>query len=362
VRTPITTRASNAALPGTKKSFDCRISAFRSQRLRLASQLAFLALNVWLGIQFYLWVRQFETNGVAMVERPAGVEGWLPVASLMNLKYLVLTFTVPDIHPAGMFLLIAFIAMSLFFRKAFCSWVCPIATLSEYLWKFGRYCFKRNVKLPFWGDIALRSPKYILLGFFLYVIGGMETLTIENFLASPYGIIADVKMLNFFRFMSITTAVVIGILLVLSIFVQNFWCRYLCPYGALMGLFSLFSPTRIERNREQCIDCGKCAKACPSYLPVDRLVQIRSAECTGCLECVAVCPNEGALYAAIGIPLSSDPTRKLSPLSILAGVAILFFGIVGFAKVTNHWRSDIPRSIYQDLVPKANGATHPIRK
>jgi polyferredoxin len=362
VRTPITTCGSNDSVPGTTKSiFDRRIAA-RSQRLRLASQLAFLALNVWLGILFYVWVRQLETNGVAMIERPAGVEGWLPVASLMNLKYLVLTFTVPEIHPAGMFLLIAFIAMSLFFRKAFCSWVCPVATLSEYLWKFGRCCFKRNVKLPFWGDIALRSPKYMLLGLFVYVIGEMETLAIENFLASPYGIIADVKMLNFFRFMSITTALVIGVLIVLSIFVQNFWCRYLCPYGALMGLFSLFSPTRIERNPEQCVDCGSCAKACPSHLPVDRLIDIRSAECTGCLECVAVCPNEGALYAAIGIPLSSEPTRRLLPLSILAGVAILFFGIVGFAKATNHWRTDIPRSIYQDLVPKANEAPHPSRK
>src|SRR5437016_7140901 len=60
-----------------------------SQPLRRGYQFAFLLLNVWLGGQFYLWVRHFETGGQsAYVSRPAGVEGWLPIAGMMNLKYL----------------------------------------------------------------------------------------------------------------------------------------------------------------------------------------------------------------------------------------------------------------------------------
>jgi hypothetical protein len=51
------------------------------------------------------------------LHRPAGVEGWLPIAGLMNLRYLTLTHHVPALHPAGMFLLIAFLAMSFLFRK-----------------------------------------------------------------------------------------------------------------------------------------------------------------------------------------------------------------------------------------------------
>ena len=53
-------------------------------------------------------------------------------------------------------------------------------------------------------------------------------------------------------------------MVVASVFVQNFWCRYLCPYGALLGLTSLLSPLRIRREPAACIDCAKCAKACPS--------------------------------------------------------------------------------------------------
>ena len=67
----------------------------------------------------------------------------------------------------------------------------------------------------------------------------------------------------------------LALLVLASVFVQNFWCRYLCPYGALMGLAALASPLRIRREASLCIDCAKCAKACPSALPVDRLVAIR---------------------------------------------------------------------------------------
>jgi polyferredoxin len=102
--------------------------------IRRTVQLAFLLLNLWIGTRFYIWVRYFETGGASLyVPRPAGVEGWLPIAALMNLKALVLTGVVPDVHPAGMFLLIAFLTISLVFRKAFCSWLCPIGTLSEWL-------------------------------------------------------------------------------------------------------------------------------------------------------------------------------------------------------------------------------------
>jgi hypothetical protein len=68
----------------------------RSQRIRYVVQWLFLALNDWLGVQFYLWVRYFERSGASLyVPRPAGVEGWLPIAGLMSSKYLLLAEHVP---------------------------------------------------------------------------------------------------------------------------------------------------------------------------------------------------------------------------------------------------------------------------
>jgi polyferredoxin len=282
------------------------------------------------------------------------VEGWLPIASLMNFKVLLLEGRLPAVHPAGVFLLIAFLLIALLLRKAFCSWLCPVGTLSEWLWRFGRKTFRRNFRLPAWADLPLRSLKYILLGLFLYAVGSMSVPAIEAFLNGPYGIIADVKMLNFFRFLSVTAAVVLGVLIVLSIFYQNFWCRYLCPYGALLGLLGRFSPTRVRRDPEICIDCAKCAKACPSLLPVDQLLSVRSPECTGCYDCIAICPAEGALWMS-----AAGRRRRLPAWAMAAAIAVLFLGTVGFARLIGRWDTSLPDRVYYQLVPRAHEFTHP---
>jgi len=355
-------RVSTAVKTKTKKKLIRRTDRDYSQIVRRSFQGAFLLLNVWIGAEFYYWVRQFEPGGTATsLQRPAGVEGWLPIAALMNLKYWVVTHQVSSLHPAGMFLLISFLAMSFLFRKAFCSWLCPVGTISEYLWQLGRKIFRRSFHLPRWLDVGLRGLKYLLLGFFVWAVSSMAAGEIAAFMNSPYGVIADVKMLNFFRHLGETGAIVIGVLVAASLFVQNLWCRYLCPYGALLGITSLFSPARIRRNPETCIDCAKCAKACPSALPVDKLVTIKSAECTGCLECVAVCPAKDALSLTLPvIPVLVPQPRKLPAWAMAAGIAALFLGIVGFAKTAGHWDSHVPRAIYQQLVPNADQARHPM--
>ena len=347
-----------------KKKLVRRTAPDRSQRIRLLIQGLFVALNIGLGLQFYLWVRSFEHPGSVEVTRPAGVEGWLPIAGLMNFKYLLSTGRIPAIHPAAMFLFMAFLLMSLVLKKAFCSWLCPVGTLSEVLWKLGRKIFRRNFRLPGWLDLPLRGLKYLLLGFFAFIIGSMSAEALADFMQAPYALMADVKMLNFFRFMGPTAAIVIGALVVLSFLIQNFWCRYLCPYGALMGLVSLLSPLKIRRDAEACIDCAKCAHACPSHLPVDQLLQIRSAECTGCMACVAACPAENALQLALPPWRNTAPTqrwirRTASPLVVAALLACIFFGFTVYAKTSGHWETNLPRTMYQDLVPAASGLSHP---
>src|SRR5581483_3044667 len=261
----------------------------RTRAIRRTVQIAFLLLNVWIGVQFSLWVRFYESGGASMrVARPDGVDGWLPIAGLMNLKYLIATGRVPAVHPAGVFLLVAFLGISLGFRKAFCGWLCPIGTISEWLWQGGRELFGRTFALPRWVDVPLRGLKYLLLLFFIALVLPLSIDDLAAFIASPFGIVADVKMLNFFRDPGSVTVAVCAVLVVLSVVTKNFWCRYLCPYGALMGLVSLASPLRITRDPISCIDCGKCAAACPSLIPVDTLRTVRTPECNGCLTCVVV--------------------------------------------------------------------------
>ena len=339
-----------------KKAFTRRRGDI-SQQVRLASQIGFGAIALIVGVQFVMWVRYFEHAGATTkVTRPDGVEAWLPIAALMNLKAFILTGQIPEIHPAGMFMLTAFLAISLLYRKAFCSWICPVGTISEWLWQTGHAWFRRTLTFPRWLDIPLRGLKYILLSLFLYVVITMPVPDIRAFLSSPYGLVADVKMLNFFREMGQTTAIVLAVLVIASLFVKNAWCRYLCPYGALMGLVALVSPTRITRNADACIDCAKCAKACPAGLPVDTLASVYSAECTACMNCVAVCPAVGALDLTMALPRHR---AAVPPFALAAGVVILFCGIVGFAMWNGYWHTSLSDDAYFELIPRASQFVHP---
>lgn len=323
--------------------------------IRRSVQVAFLLLNAWIGIRFYQWVRHFESGGLTTyVPRPPGVEGWLPIASLMNLKIFLLTGGLPEIHPAGVFLLAAFLTMSIVFRKAFCSWLCPVGTLSEWLWQGGRELFGRTLTIPRWLDVPLRSLKYVLMALFLWVVVTMPVPALREFLESPYGLVADVKMLDFFRDAGRLTIQVCAVLIVLSVLTKNFWCRYLCPYGALMGLASLLSPVRITRDPVSCIDCGKCAKACPSLIPVDTLRTVRTPECNGCLSCVAVCPVKDALEMR-----TLHRRRRLSAVQIAGGVLAIFVTAVVVARASGHWHSNVTERIFFELIPNASQLSHP---
>lgn len=355
-----------------RNRFVRRLLPDNSQKIRRAVQIAFLLLNAYIGVRFFLWVRYFESQGNSpFVERPAGVDGWLPIAGLMNLRYFLLTRHIPAIHPSAMVLLCVFLLSSLLVKKSFCSWLCPVGTVSEYLWKLGRKLFHRSSALPAWLDLPLRSLKYLLLAFFVFVVFTMTAQDIGDFIQSPFSIVADVKMLDFFRTIGTLGIVVLATLVALSVVIQNFWCRYLCPYGALMGIVSAFSPVKIRRDAQSCIDCGKCNKACPSQLPVDRLVQVRSVECTGCMECVAACPAENALQLSlpprrIPVPVS-QPTaaiasrwqhRALRPRMVAAVLALVFFGLAGAARASGHWQTEVGRDIYMQLVPDAQSYGH----
>jgi len=234
--------------------------------------------------------------------------------------------------------------------------VCPVGAVSEWLWQTGQTIVRRTFALPRWLDIPLRGLKYILLALFLSVVVAMPVPEIRAFLGGPYGLVADVKMLNFFRYMGEATAIFLVVLAGLSLVVKNTWCRYLCPYGALMGLVAVLSPTRIVRNADACIDCAKCVQACPAGLPVDVLASVRSAECTACMSCVAACPAEGALDLTFGLARRRTP---VSPWALATAVLILFVGIVGYARAAGYWHTTLPERTYFELVPRADEFAHP---
>ena len=326
----------------------------RRQRIRLlrhAVQGLFLALVLWIGFDFVRWVRGLEAGRI-VGSRPPGVDGFLPISGLMSLRHLFHTGEISPVHPAALVILLLVIGMSLVVKKAFCAWTCPVGAISEALDALSRRLFRRRLSLPRWLDLPLRSLKYLLLGFFVWAIFfRMTPALVGEFLGSPYNRVADIKMLYFFESLSPFALKVLAGLGVLSLLVPYAWCRYLCPYGALLGISSLLAPFKIVRHASSCIDCGLCARACPARLPVDRLARVRSDECSGCLSCVADCPVPRALRLEAPSPLR----RPLRPaIAAVALVALFGLGVLA-ARLTGNWQNDVPAAEYLHRIHELDG-------
>ncbi|MCX6121588.1 MAG: 4Fe-4S binding protein [Ignavibacteriales bacterium] len=308
-----------------------------SQFFRSIIQFSFILLCVWIGTEFYLFMKWGQTAGAASFhQRPPGVEGFLPISALISLKYWIQTGIVNEIHPSGLFIFAAIVALGVFLKKAFCGWLCPVGTLSEALWMFGQKLFGKNLRLSKCFDYPLRSIKYLLLIFFVYSIFQMDVPTLKEFIYSPYNKVADIKMYLFFVNISSFALWTLIALAALSIVIKNFWCRYLCPYGALLGFLSVLSPAKIIRRISTCIDCELCTKACPSSIKVHTVKRVWSDECMSCYACVESCPVKNTLV------MSAGSTNKLIPAWVF-GILIVgvFIAVTGLAMLTGHWQNSV---------------------
>ncbi|MGE5401512.1 MAG: 4Fe-4S binding protein [Ignavibacteriales bacterium] len=326
------------------------------QKYRFIVQSIFALLCIWIGVEFHLFIKYLENNGAgAFYHRPPGVEGFLPISSMMSLYYFLTTGVIHFAHPAGLFIFLAIVLVSLVFGKAFCSWLCPVGFISELIGDFGEKIFKRKLHLPKWLDYPLRSLKYLLLAFFTYSIFFlMNQIAIRAFLDSPYNVVSDIKMYYFFADISRFSLIVISSLFILSMVVRNFWCRYLCPYGALLGIVSLLSPNKIKRNTISCIDCGKCAKACPSAIKVDKVKTVISDECSSCLSCVDACPVADTLEVKSLITKKSVPKKWIA-----AAIVLIFMMVTAIGMLTGHWQNNISKEEYLQHYKNMDTYGHP---
>jgi polyferredoxin len=315
------------------------------QPLRILIQFCFLAFMLWLGVRFWQFVQYLLSGGnTPFVERPAGIEGFLPISGLMGVSAWFRGLGINPIHPAAVVIFLTVVAVSLLLRRSFCSWICPVAAISECSWKAGFRLFKRNLRAPRWLDVALRGFKYLLLLFFLIQIISMPAGPLAGFIQSDYHKIADIRLLDFFLHISTPALVVILTLLILSLPLKNPFCRYLCPYGALLGLVAALSPVRVTRDRERCVSCGVCSQVCPTYIDVMRKKSVLSPECIGCWRCISHCRVQSALSMRL-------VGRFAVPGIVFALLVVLVFwggSLVG--KATGHWDTAIPIGEYMRLV------------
>lgn len=317
------------------------------QPLRIAVQWAFLVFCLFLGFRFYQFVNHYAVGSpVAPPPRPAGVEAFLPISGLLGVKDWIINGSINPVHPAAVVVLLTVIAVSLLLKRSFCSWICPVGVISELLWKGGFKLTRRNIRPPEWLDIPLRGIKYLLLLFFLAsILWKMPAEAVAGFIYSDYHKVADARLLDFFLRLSGVPLLVISFLALASIPIKNAFCRYLCPYGALLGLVSMLSPLKVTRDSAACVSCGVCNQFCPSYLPVMSKKRIHSPECIGCWRCVSNCRAQGALKMAL-------PGGRFAIAGILFAALVvgIYLGGTIIGKATGHWQNAITPAEYARLL------------
>jgi polyferredoxin len=321
--------------------------------VRMGVQIGFSLFLLYVGYRFFQFYLHFESLGVKpYVERPAAVEGFLPISALLGLKLWLFTGIFDKIHPAGLVLFTFFVGSGFIFRKSFCSWICPIGTLSEWTARLGKLLLKRHFDLPRWLSSPMLSLKYLLLLFFLkMIIIDMPLYFVWDFLHTPYNKVSDIKMLLFFLNIGGFALKLVLVVFTLSLFFPNFWCRFLCPYGALIGLGSIFGLTKVKRNEDTCIDCRQCTKVCPQRIKVHEKKAVLTPDCTACMSCVEACPVKDTLNMTVA-------KKKVNKWVIPAVFFSLFFIFILIAQLTGNWKTSITYQEFMELIPNAESIGH----
>ncbi|MGI2132238.1 4Fe-4S binding protein [Shewanella baltica] len=346
------------ALLGHKFTPDSFKGEIKINTLREGTQHV-LALSLLLvAVQYTINTILLKQGITPWLMRPDVVDAFLPIAGGIELKAIVSLNLWDQTHPAAAVMLAAVLLTGLLCKRAFCGWACPLGLAGEYLYAFRKRFIKSELTPPAWLDWPLRMLKYLLLLGLCYIVIGMPAQSIPNYLEGNYHKIADLKMALFFLTPSLITLLVFALILVLAAWRRQGFCRYLCPYGAILGILSFASPLKIRRDSQHCLieakgmKCDKCTRACPANIIVHTKTTVHSDECQACMRCVAACPKS----AALGLGLKSG--HRLGHKGLLALVLIALFILPLGAYLAGFWHSQTPDNIRMELIQVIDRVGH----
>ena len=212
------------------------------------------------------------------------------------------------------------LVIAIFFRRSFCGLLCPFGAIQELFGKIGQKIFKRKFIMPSVIDRPLRYLKYVIL--LITVLYAWKTAGLWMAPYDPWSTYGHMSEGITSMWNESAIGLILLIITVIGSFIYDrFFCKYLCPMGALYGIIGKLSPHKIKRNENICIDCGKCNKVCPVNINVQHTIEVKSAECINCQICVLSCPKKGALEIKQG-------KKIISPIMIIILVIVIFFGSI----------------------------------
>ncbi len=258
----------------------------RKPKVRFFIQSFFFVLIALIAVNHTL-----SESGKSIVFVPeASLHAVCPLGGVVSIYTLVTGGDfVKKTHESSLVLMYIVFASALVLGPLFCGWICPFGSFQEALGRIGRRVLKKkyNRFIPLKYDRWLRYLRYLVLAWVLVMTARSGQLIFAG--ADPY--------FALFQFwtgeVAIGGYIVLGITIVLSLFVERPFCKYACPYGAVLGIFNLFRLVPLKRNSATCINCGKCSKVCPMNIQVASAGIVRDHQCISCYQCTSddgACP------------------------------------------------------------------------
>lgn len=180
---------------------------------------------------------------------------------------------------------------SIFYGRKFCGYLCPLGTWQEAIFSFRSRKYRSRHRIPYIYEKRFARLKYwLLLLTSLLSLGGVAYIYIR---------LCPLFALSLLPRLAIPGLVVFLLISIVAAFTERLWCRWLCPYAALMNIFQYLGAwfgikrRKIHRNLERCVDCGICMIYCPMNLNIAEDEYVQSPECVHCLVCASKCPKPG---------------------------------------------------------------------
>ena len=256
-----------------------------------------LKVRIWIQIIFFSVTALIATNhGLAEAGKPipfigeASLHAICPFGGVVSIYNLIATGDlVKMIHESAVVLMLIVFFSALLLGPLFCGWICPFGSFQEWISGIGRKIFKKryNTFIPYKFDKYLRFLRYGVLVWVLIMTAWSGKIIFADY--DPYYAL--------FQFwtgeVAMTAFIALFAVLVLSLFTERPFCKYVCPYGAVLGVFNLFRIVPLRRNASTCISCSKCDTTCSMNIPVSESGKVIDHQCISCYECTSddgVCP------------------------------------------------------------------------
>lgn len=264
--------------------------------LRTVVQVFFFSLIAFISINHTL----VESGKGIPLLSSASLHALCPFGGVVTIyQFLTVGTFVQKIHSSAFILMIIGFLLAILFGPVFCGWVCPFGSIQEWIGGIGRKLFKKrryNHFIPAKIDYYLRFLRYLVLAWVIYMTAVTGKLIFQEY--DPY-----YALFNFWSSeVAIFGLIILGLTLLGSLFVERPWCKYACPYGAVLGITNLFRVFKIRRTASTCKLDGACDIYCPMNIPVSQKILVRDHQCISCLECTseARCPAAGTVEFVAG--------------------------------------------------------------